>query len=72
MAGVKYTRGTYNIDNRRNKRVEIAISEQEKSMIDEKAKIKGMSRTDFIVRACESKKVKGYNKKDLYKNNKIE
>lgn len=72
MADVKYARGTYNIDNRRNRRVEIAISEQEKNMIDAKAKLKGMSRTDFIVRACESKKVKGYNKKNLEKNNKNE
>lgn len=60
-----YTRGKYNIDSRRNKRVEIAISEQERCMINEKAKLKGMSRTDFIVWCCESKKVKGYNKKSL-------
>ena len=63
-----YTRGSYNVKNRRNKRVEIAISEQERSMIDEKAKIKGMSRTDFIVWCCENKKVKGYNKKSLPEN----
>lgn len=62
----KGTRGTrYNVINRRDKSLTIRISEAEDTMIREKAKLLNMSLVDFVVHACNDRRVKGYNKKDF-------
>lgn len=55
----------YNVKNRRNKTLNLRISATEERMIKEKAKILNMSIVDFIVGACDNRRVKGFNKKSL-------
>ena len=62
----KGTRGRrYNVVNRRDKVLNIRISEEEDRMIRQKAEVLNMSIVDFIVHACDERRVKGFNKKDL-------
>lgn len=53
----------YNVKNRRNKTLNLRISATEERMIKEKAKILNMSIVDFIIEACDKRRVKGFNKK---------
>ena len=55
----------YNVKNRRNKTLNLRISATEEHMIKEKAKTLNMSIVDFIIEACDSRRVKGFNKKTL-------
>lgn len=55
----------YNVKNRRNKTLNIRISATEERMIKEKAKILNMSIVDFIIEACDKRRVKGFNKKSF-------
>lgn len=55
----------YNVKNRRNKTLNLRISATEERMIKEKAKILNTSIVDFIIEACDNRRVKGFNKKTL-------
>lgn len=55
----------YNVENRRDKTLNLRISATEEHMIREKAKILNLSIVDFVIEACDGRRVKGFNKKSL-------